>query len=149
MHVLATNRTLTGAVSRRSPSADPDTRTVHVEVDLADPDRTIPVNTTGEVRIDVGDPRPATAIPLDSASITRLARPRVFVVEGGVAHKVTFLTLGERGGTLYLEPALEPGLQVVTEGRALLTEGDHVAAEARSRSPSPAARGDATGSKAP
>jgi membrane fusion protein (multidrug efflux system) len=110
VHLLATDRTLKGTVSRRSPSADPDTRTVHVEVDLADPDRTIPVNTTGEVRIDVGDPQPATAIPLDSASISG-GKATLFVVDG----------------TLYLEPALKPGTSIVTEGRAILSEGDHVA----------------------
>jgi membrane fusion protein, multidrug efflux system len=126
VRLLATGRTLTGAVSRRSPSADADTRTVHAEIDLADPKREIPVNTTGEIEVDVGEPRAATAVPLDSASISG-SKAALFVVDGGVVHNRSFKVLGERGGTLYLEPALEPGLQVVTEGRALLTEGDAVA----------------------
>ena len=126
VHLLATGKTLSGTVSRRSPSADPDTRTVHVEVDLGDPDRTIPVNTTGEVRIEVGDPQPATAVPLDSASING-HKATLYVVENGVARKATFKTRGERGGTLFLEPALKPGTAVVTEGRAVLEDGDHVA----------------------
>jgi membrane fusion protein, multidrug efflux system len=128
IRLLATGRTLAGTISRRSPSADPDTRTVHVEVDLADPNREIPVNTTGEVQIEVGNPSPATAIPLDAASISG-SKAAIFVVEGGIAHKTTFQTRGERGGTLFVDPALKPGAQVVTEGRATLADGDHVAAK--------------------
>jgi RND family efflux transporter MFP subunit len=126
VRLLATGRTLPGTVSRRSPSADPDTRTVHVEVDLPDPSRDIPVNTTGEVKIEVGDPLPATAVPLDAASISG-SKAALFVVEGGVAHKTTYKTVGERGGTLFVDPLLKAGAQVVTEGRALLADGDRVA----------------------
>jgi membrane fusion protein (multidrug efflux system) len=126
VHVVATDRTFTGSISRRSPSADPDTRTVHVEADMPDPERLIPVNTTGEVRIDVGQPQPATAIPLDAASISG-TKAAIFVVADGVAHKATFKTKGERGGTLYLDTALKPGTAIVTEGRAVLAEGDRVA----------------------
>jgi hypothetical protein len=126
VRTLATNRTIAGAVSRRSPSADPETRTVHAEIDLPDPGRQIPVNTTGEVRVEVGQPAAATAIPLDSATIHG-AKAVVFVVENGVAHRATFQVLGERGATLYVDAALRPGTQVVTEGRALLADGDRVA----------------------
>jgi membrane fusion protein (multidrug efflux system) len=128
VHVIATDRSFTGTISRRSPSADPDTRTVHVEADMPDPDKLIPVNTTGEVRIEVGQPQPATAIPLDAAAITG-AKAVIFVVEAGVAHKATFKTRGERGGTLYLDTALKPGTSVVTEGRSILGEGDAVASK--------------------
>jgi len=126
VHVVATNQTFTGGISRRSPSADADTRTVHVEVDMPDPQRQIPVNTTGEVRIEVGQPHSATAIPLDSASISG-SKAVVFVADKGVAHKTTFKVLGERGGTLFVDGALKAGTAIVTEGRAVLAEGDPVA----------------------
>jgi RND family efflux transporter MFP subunit len=126
VRVLATNQTYTAAISRRSPSADPDTRTVHVEVDIPDPDQHMPVNTTGEVRIEVGQPHAATAIPLYAASITG-TKALVFVVDRGVAHNVTCKVEGERGGTLYVDTALKPGTLVVTEGRAVLADGDAVA----------------------
>jgi RND family efflux transporter MFP subunit len=126
VRTLATNQTFTGAVSRRSPSADPDTRTVHVEVDLPDPERRMPVNTTGEVRIDVGQPHAATAIPLYAASVSG-TKAVVFVVDSGTAHKVTCKVEGERGGTLYVDATLKPGSAVVTEGRAVLADGDAVA----------------------
>lgn len=126
VRLLATGRVFPGTVSRRSPSADGDTRTVHAEIDLPDPTREIPVNTTGEVDVEVGEAHPATAVPLDAAAITG-SKAAFFVVADGVAHKTTFAVLGERGGTIFLDPALKGGTQVVTEGRALLTDGDRVA----------------------
>jgi membrane fusion protein, multidrug efflux system len=125
VRVLATGQAFDGSISRRSPSADPDTRTVHVEVDMPDSERRIPVNTTGEARLEVGQPQPASAIPLDSASISG-SKAVVLVADKGVAHKATYKVLGERGGTLYLDTALAPGTLVVTEGRAALADGDPV-----------------------
>ncbi len=127
VRVLATNRVFVGPVSRRSPSADPDTRTIHCEIDMPDPAREIPVNTTGEVRVEVGPRLTVTAIPLDAASV-RASQAEVFAVTGGVARKSVFEVKGERGGTLYLDPALQPGTPIVTEGRAILADGDRVAA---------------------
>jgi RND family efflux transporter MFP subunit len=126
LRVHATGQAFAGFVTRRSPSADADTRTVHCEVDMPNSEHTIPVNTTGEVRIEVGKPRAATAVPLDAASISG-SKAVVFVVEGGVARRATFKVLGERGGTLYVDTTLRPGTPVVTEGRATLADGDAVA----------------------
>ena len=126
VRVLATNTSFAGNISRRSPSADPNTRTVHVEVDMPDPERRVPVNTTGEARIEVGDARRATAIPLYAAAISG-KKAGVFVVDNGRAHKATFPVLGEHGGTVYLDPGLKAGSAVVTEGRAVLADGDAVA----------------------
>jgi hypothetical protein len=125
IHVLATGRAVTDAIARRSPSADPDTRTVHVEVDLADAERRIPVNTTGEVEIAVGAPVPATAIPLSAASISG-TQATLFVVEGGVARRKAFQVLGEQGAALFLDQALPAGTLVVTQGRSTLGDGDPV-----------------------
>jgi membrane fusion protein, multidrug efflux system len=128
VRLLATGETLPGTIARRSPSADADTRTVHCEVDIPDPQRHIPVNTTGEVRLEVGRPRAATAIPLDAAAING-SKAVVFVVDQGKAHTATYRVLGELGGTLFLDTSLKPGTPVVGEGRAILTEGDAVAAK--------------------
>lgn len=125
IRVLATGAALTGAVSRRSPAADPETRTVHVEVDLDNEKRTVPVNTTGRVQIEVGEPRPAIEVPLVAASVSD-SKATLFVVEGDVAKKKTFEVLGEEGGNLYLQTTLATGSRVVTEGRALLADGDRV-----------------------
>jgi RND family efflux transporter MFP subunit len=125
----ATGKEIKGAVTRRAPAADPSTRTVHVEVDIPDPSRQIPVGTTGEIHIDVGDPIPATEIPLSAASVTD-TKSTLYVVDGEVARGKTLVALGERGGLLYVKPGdLPPGTRVVTEGRAILKDGDRVAAK--------------------
>ncbi len=125
--LLSTGRELAGTIARRSPEADPQTRTVHVEVDLANADRSVPVNTTAELRVEVGEPAPALEIPLTAANV-RGGHASVFAVEGGVARARTVDVLGERGGSLFVAPQLAAGAQVVTEGRALLSDGDRVAA---------------------
>jgi len=125
MHLLATGQDVVGKVARRAPAADPGTRTLHFEVDVADPTRTLPVGTTAEVTIDVGRPRPASAVPLAAAAV-RTGKALVFVVEGETAHARVVPLLGEREGLLYLDPSLKPGTPVVLEGRALLQEGDKV-----------------------
>jgi RND family efflux transporter MFP subunit len=126
VHVVATNKTLPGTIARRSPSADPETRTAHVEIDLADADRQIPVNTTGEVRIDVGQPIHALEMPLTAASITG-TKATVFTIDGDVARQKRLKILGEVGSDLFVEPAIKAGTSIVTEGWATLAEGDRVA----------------------
>ena len=128
VHLYATDRELPGIIARRSPAADAMTRTVHFEIDLSDPGRTIPVGTTGEVSIDVGTPAPATELPLYAATVRR-GSARVFVVSQNVAHARDVRVEGETGGSLFVARALEPDALVVTEGRALLQDGDTVAAK--------------------
>jgi membrane fusion protein (multidrug efflux system) len=127
LRLLSTGRELGGTIARRSPSADPSTRTVHVEVDLPNADRAVPVNTTAQIDLDVGSAVAASEIPLTAASV-RGARATVFVVEGGVARSRTVPVLGERAGALFVGAELPPGARVVSEGRALLADGDRVAA---------------------
>ena len=127
VHVIPTGRDLVATIARRAPSADATTRTVHFELDVPDPEKTIPVGTTAEIRIEVGTPAPATVIPLAAASV-RGSKVSVFVIEGDTAHLRVVALKGELSGKLYLDPQLAPGSRVVTEGRALLNEGDRVAA---------------------
>jgi RND family efflux transporter MFP subunit len=125
---LATNRELRGTIARRSPAADVSTRTVHMEIDVPDPNRSLPVGTTAEIAMEVGAPVAATEIPLVAASV-RGGQATVFVVDRGVATKGVYRLKGERGGSLFVDPALRPGSRVVTEGRALLKDGDRVDAQ--------------------
>lgn len=128
LHLLATKRDLKTTITRRAPAADDATRTVHFEIDVANPTGDIPARTTAEIRIEVGEPRPACELPLIAASI-RGAKAKLFVVENGVAHARTLPFLGEREGSLFVPLDLAPGSRVVTEGRALLDDGDHVNAQ--------------------
>lgn len=137
--VSATKQELLGVISRRAPAADPSTRTVHFEVDLSDPSRQIPVGTTGEARLDVGAPQPATEVPLYAASV-RGNKATVYVIDGDVAHLRTVDVKGEIGGSLFVDTSLTAGTQIVTQGRALLAEGDHVSARLEpDAAPAPAA----------
>jgi RND family efflux transporter MFP subunit len=143
VHVLATGKDMMGVVSRRAPQADASTRTVSFEIDLPDPQRVIPVGTTGEIHIDVGEPVPATEIPLYAAAI-RGPKATLFVVESGVAHRKTFEVNGEAGGSLFLPTTLAPGAKIVSEGRALLQDGDHVDAKDAPATPATTAPAPAT-----
>ena len=125
VHVFATNKDFTATITRRAPAADLTTRTVHFEIDIPDPERQIPVGTTGEVHIDVGEPQPATEVPLYAATL-RGSKATLFIVDADVAHSKTIAVKGEAGGSLYVDTSLAPGTRVVTEGRALLEEGDKV-----------------------
>jgi hypothetical protein len=54
----------------------------------------------------------------------------LYVVEGEVARGKTLVALGEGGAWLYVKPGdLPAGTRVVTEGRAILKDGDRVAAK--------------------
>lgn len=128
LHVDSVDRDLTAVISRRAPAADPTTRTVHFEIDIPDPKREIPVGTTGEVHIDVGEPIAATEIPLYAATL-RGSKGTVFVIDGDIAHARTFVVKGESGGSVFLDPSLPNGSHIITEGRALLDDGDRVAAK--------------------
>jgi len=128
LRLLAVGSELAGTIARRAPAADPATRTIHAEVDLADSQRRIPVGTTSELTIAVGAPVPAAEIPLRAAAV-RGESATVFVVREGVAHKRKLAVLGEVGGSLYVSPELKAGTRIVIEGRALLKDGDRVATE--------------------
>ncbi len=127
VRILATKKDLVATIARRAPAADPFSRTVHFELDIEDPTRELPVGTTADLRIEVGNLEPATEIPLAAATV-RGTKASVFVVEDTVARKKTFAVKGEREGRLFLEPALKPQSRVVSEGRALLSDNDHVTA---------------------
>lgn len=128
-HMLATNKDIEGKITRRAPSADPATRTVHFEVDLPDPTREIPVGTTAEIFVDVGKPMDTSEIPLLAATI-RGSKASLFVIQNNVAQKKSVKLIGERGASIFVDPKeLPAGTQVVTQGRGLLANNDKVAAK--------------------
>jgi RND family efflux transporter MFP subunit len=124
----ATHTRIDAKVSRRSPAADETTRTVHFEIDLTNDRRTLPVGTTARLAIEVGQAQPALKIPLSAATL-RGKKATLYIVDGEIAKRTTVSILGERGGDLLLTPSLEVDTPVVVEGRALLLDGDRVAAK--------------------
>jgi RND family efflux transporter MFP subunit len=142
--ILATGTHLSAPISRRAPRVDPRTRTVHFEVDVPDPRRQYPVGATAIVRVDVGQPAAATQVPMYAATQDE-GKAKLFVVDHDVAHATTLPVMGEVGGAVYFAPSSLPaGSLVVTEGRALLADGDKVRAHVEVEVPDGgAAAGDA------
>ncbi|HSO38893.1 MAG TPA: efflux RND transporter periplasmic adaptor subunit [Labilithrix sp.] len=134
IHLLSTGKDVTGEIARRAPSADPSTRTIHFEIDLQNPSRDFPVGTTAEMTVEVGEPEPATEIPLLAAKVRGKAAT-IFVVDGATVKSVTVPVVGERGGSLFVKPELPAGARVVTQGRSLLANNDHVVAKLEAPKP--------------
>jgi RND family efflux transporter MFP subunit len=125
IHVIPTDETLTEKITRRAPAADPSTRTVHIEIDISDPRHHIPVYTTAEISIDVGEPVQATELPLAAVSI-RGNKASLFTIKDGKAVAKTVPVFGESGGNVFLDPSLAADTPVVLQGRTLLADGDAV-----------------------
>jgi hypothetical protein len=136
--MLATSDEMTGLIARRSPAASSSTRTLHFEIDLADPQRRLPVGTTADLTIQVGKPEAATVIPGISASV-RGEKATIFIADGDRAKKAVIAVKGESLGTLFVDVSLTPGTRVITEGRSLLLDGDLIAAKLEAETPASAA----------
>ncbi len=128
IEVEATGAKMQAVVSRRAPAADDMTRTVHFEIDVPNANHALPVGSTARLTIEVGEPQPATEVPLRSATV-RGEKATVFSVEGNVAKREVLQVFGESGGSLFIDPKLKAGTLIVIEGRALLDDGDRVAAK--------------------
>lgn len=133
MKILATGMKLQGQIARRAPSADASTRTIHAELDLADAEGKIPVGTTAELVIEVGEKVDAIEIPLRAATV-RGDSASLYAVEQGIARKRKIEVIGESGGSLFLKPVLSASSHVVVEGRALLSDGDTVVEQLEAQS---------------
>jgi RND family efflux transporter MFP subunit len=122
---LAIGRHVVGTIARRSPAADQSTRTVHFEIDLQDPGRTLPVGTTAELAVASGVPLPAIEIPLAAAAV-KGSKATLFLADNGQARKVVVDVLGEKAGRLFVDTSLADKALVITEGRTLLKEGESI-----------------------
>lgn len=127
IHSDAMSLDIEGVIVRRAPHADSDARTVHFEVDIPNPTRSIPVDTTAESHIAYGDTVDVTQIPLYAATV-RSGKATVYAVSDGLVHTQTVPVIGESGGSLFLSRKIAPDSTVVTEGRSLLADGDRVVA---------------------
>ena len=128
LHLLATGESLDAPITRRSPTADGSTRTIHFEIDLSNPGNRIPAGTTAEIFIQSAHEEPALALPVSAANI-KGTKATVFVVEGGRVRKVVLTVLGEREGQIFVKPDIPVGAAVVLEGRNQLQDGDPVDAK--------------------
>lgn len=131
--LFGSGKRVEGAIARRSPAADVGTRTVRFEIDLDPTGLDLAVGTTAEIAVDVGVPEDAIEIPLVSAKV-RGKKATVFVVESGSARAVVLDVKGERGGSLFVV-GIANGVEVVTEGRGVLRDGEKVVAKSEAVRP--------------
>lgn len=125
VHVLSTDVTLHATVTRRAPAADPVSRTVRIEIDLPNDDRSMPVRTTAEILVTASTGHDSISLPLTVARIVG-ARAGVWVVDSNVAHPRTMRVIGESADRVFLAPTIEAGSLVVLEGREALGDGTPV-----------------------
>ncbi|MDB4983692.1 MAG: hypothetical protein JWM82_4444 [Myxococcales bacterium] len=115
-------RSYAGKVVRLSPSLDPGTRTLDVEVQLANPTGELRPGMYGRGAI-VVEVHPAAVVVPVSAVVFVDAKPFVFVVDGDLVHRVA-LTTGVDGGDWFeVTSGVRAGQDVVTAGVEGLAEG--------------------------
>ncbi len=125
IHAYALANAFKGAITRRTSAADVNARTIHLEIDLTNAEKSIPTNTTAEIDIELSETTPALALPLSTAAI-RGKKATFFVVENDVAKSQTVEIIGEDGGNILVDPKFGATAKVVSEGRSLLENGDRV-----------------------
>ncbi len=122
------DRVFSGTVTRIVQALNRETRTMTVEVDLANADHTLKGGMYARVDVLVGIHPQAIQIPLDA--LTRLEdRQFVYVVRQGVAYQVPVQT-GVRLGTLIeVTQGLSGSEHVIVSGKDLVSEGTRVNAQ--------------------
>ncbi len=128
LRFLASQDKVRAPISRRAPAADPATRNVAFELDLPNRERALPIGTTVELLLQIGDTQPALQLPVVAASM-RGDNATVFSVDKGKARRRVVPVLGERDGLVFVKPDLPPETPIITEGRALVHDGDAVLAQ--------------------
>ncbi len=123
VRVSSVSNELVGVVSEIAPSADPNSRTFLVKIDLP-PASGLRAGQFGRVAVPVGETS-ALRVPAP-AVLQRGELELVFVVENGHA-QLRIVKTGKRvGSEVELVSGVDPGEQVVTEGAAGLMDGQPV-----------------------
>jgi len=119
-------RLFTGKVTRIVQALNPSTRTMTVEVDIANPDRALKGGMFARVELLVGVHANALQIPMDA--VTRLETDQyVYTVQDGKARKVS-VELGIRNnGLIEIAKGLAGDEPVIVSGKDLVADGVKVA----------------------
>lgn len=116
------NRTFEGRVGRFSGALDSSTRTLRVEIDLANPHREILPGLFGHVRLDLETHKDVLTIPA-AALVMEKQKRSVFVVGGESARKVNVRTGADDGIRVEVLEGLSGAESVVVEGWRSLSDG--------------------------
>jgi RND family efflux transporter MFP subunit len=122
----------TGTVSRISPAADPTSRVFDVELTLPNPKQLLKVGMIASLELaEETALEPVTVVPLN-AIIRSKDNPQGFAVmvvtdeaDRQVAHSRT-VTLGDAYGNLIAVTGIQPGERVVSNGGAMVQDGETV-----------------------
>jgi RND family efflux transporter MFP subunit len=123
-------REFAGKVSFINPAADEASRTVKVKAEVPNADETLKAGLFVKGRIVTGR-RPGVLVVPRSALVswdTVSRQGGVFVVEGGVARRVSVETGAAPGDAVEVVKGLSAGQEVVTRGGFNLRDGDKVLA---------------------
>jgi RND family efflux transporter MFP subunit len=128
VHVPSLNRNFPGKVARFSVDVREDTRTMHTEVDVPNPDRVLLPGVYAEATITLQKADHVLALPLEAVT-TRGSKASVDVVSNAGEIEIRPVNLGLRTPNEVEIPAgLHEGEEVVVSDRANLKAGQKVQA---------------------
>ena len=121
-------RTFSGKVSFINPAADEASRTVKVKAEVPNADAALKAGLFVKGRIVTGKRAGVLVVPRSALVSwdTGSRQAAAFVVEGGIARRVTVETGAAPGETVEVVKGLAPGQEVVTRGGFNLRDGDRV-----------------------
>ena len=121
------DRVFTGQVTRTVQALNKNTRTMTVEVDLANKDHLLKGGMFARVALKVGIHPMAIQIPIDA--VTRLEENQyIYVVQDGKARQVPVELGGRAGNRIEITKGLTGSEQVIVSGKDLVSDGTIVEA---------------------
>ncbi|HEU5399448.1 MAG TPA: efflux RND transporter periplasmic adaptor subunit [Gammaproteobacteria bacterium] len=136
-------QSFTGRVARLSPVVDPQTGTFKVTVEVAHNERGLAPGMFSRVNITYDVHKDALTVPR-AAILTEDGESAVYVVDGGVAHRVPVSLGYADGDRIEITRGLKNGDNVVTLGQNSLKDGTKVAVVNASPQKATALRSDKT-----
>jgi len=121
------DRSFNGTITRSTLALDPSTRSLLVEVDLPNPDRTLKPGTYAELAIGLREIPNALVLPPQAVNSGPKGKS-VFIVEQGKAKSVPVQTGITNGGYVEITNGLRGDEEVVVVGKRKLLEGSVVRA---------------------
>jgi len=118
-------RSFEGKVARTANALDPATRTLLVEADIENPDRTLAAGLYGTVHFFVPRPYPVVMVP-SSALIFDQSGMQVATYSDGTAHLQKVVIAEDNGAQVQISSGLSPGQDLIVTPPAGLTTGTKV-----------------------
>src|SRR6266446_10246085 len=118
-------RNYPGTVTRIADALQPGTRTLLIEIDVANPDHALTPGTYCTVELQIPRKTPSLIVPSEAIIFNRDGLS-VAVVEGGVAHIRRITEVRDFGTTVEVSQGVKDGAQVILNPPVDLTDGRKV-----------------------